>query len=69
MDLETVFYAEPYRPARGQLGKDNITNQRQKERLYRYRVCQRSFSVRKGKVFYRLRTAQLTVTLAPAGYR
>jgi transposase-like protein len=64
MDPQTVRFACPNLdcPARGQLGKDNIRLHSRKEGRYRCQVCGRTFAARRGTTFYRLRTADETVT-------
>ena len=63
MDPQTVFCPNPDCPARGQVGEGNVGVHSQKERRYRCRVCGQTFAARKGTAFYRLRTAEETVTL------
>ncbi len=65
MDPQTVRCAcpNPDCPARGQTGKGNVGIHSQKERRYRCRECGQTFSARRGTAFYRLRTAEETVTL------
>lgn len=63
MDPQTVFCPNRDCPARGQVGKGNIGIHSQKEQRYRCRVCGQTFAARKGTAFYRLRTAEETVTL------
>lgn len=62
MDPRAVFCPNLDCPARGQLGKDNIRLHSRKEGRYRCRVCGRTFAARRGTSFYRLRTADETVT-------
>jgi transposase-like protein len=62
MDPHSVFCPNPDCPARGQLGKDNIRVHSWKEQRYHGRVCDQTFAARKGTTFYRLRTADETVT-------
>jgi transposase-like protein len=62
MDPHSVFCPNWDCPARGQLGKDNIRIHSQKEGRYRCQVCGRTFAARRGTTFYRLRTADETVT-------
>jgi transposase-like protein len=62
MDPQTVFCPNADCPARGQLGKDNIRLHSRKEGRYRCQVCGRTFAARRGTPFYRLRTADETVT-------
>jgi len=63
MDPQTVFCPNPDCPARGQVGEGNIGIHSQKEQRYGCRVCGKTFAARKGTAFYRLRTAEETVTL------
>ena len=63
MDPQTVFCPNPDCPARGQVGEGNIGIHSQKEHRYCCRVCSQTFAARKGTAFYRLRTAEETVTL------
>jgi transposase-like protein len=63
MDPQDVFCPNPACPARGQTGEGNIRVHSWKERRYRCRVCGQTFAARKGTAFYRLRTAEETVTL------
>jgi len=62
MDPHSVFCPNWDCPARGQLGKNNIRIHSQKEGRYRCQVCGRTFAARRGTTFYRLRTADETVT-------
>jgi len=62
MDPQAVFCPNLDCPARGQLGKDNIRLHSRKEGRYRCQVCGRTFAARRGTTFYRLRTADETVT-------
>lgn len=48
--------------ARGHVGKGNISIHSHKEERYICEECGRTFSATKGTIFYRLRTAQETVT-------
>jgi transposase-like protein len=63
MDPQTVFCPNPDCPARGQVDKGNVGIHSQKERRYRCRQCGQTFAARKGTAFYRLRTAEETVTI------
>ena len=63
MDPQTEFCPNPDCPARGQVGKGNVGIHSQKERRYRCRECGQTFAARKGTTFYRLRTAEETVTI------
>jgi len=53
-------------PARGQVGKGNISLHSRKEKRCYCSVCQQTFSVTKGTLFYRLRIAPATVMLVIA---
>jgi transposase-like protein len=63
MDPQTAFCPNPDCPARGQVGESNVGIHSRKEGRYRCRVCGQTFAARKGTAFYRLRTAEETVTL------
>jgi transposase-like protein len=63
MDPQTTFCPNPDCPARGQVGEGNVGIHSRKEGRYRCRVCGQTFAARKGTAFYRLRTAEETVTL------
>lgn len=63
MDPQSVFCPNRECPARGQIGKDNIGLHSRKERRYKCHECGKTFAARQGTTFYRLRTAEETVTL------
>ena len=63
MDPTTVFCPNPHCPARGQTGQGNIGIHSQKEQRFICHACHKTFSARKGTVFYRLRTSAETVVL------
>jgi len=63
MDPTTVFCPNEHCPARGQTGQGNIGIHSQKEQRFICHACHKTFSARKGIVFYRLRTAAETVSL------
>lgn len=63
MDPQQAFCPNPECPARGQVGEGNIGVHSQKERRYHCQVCGKTFAARTGTAFYRLRTAEETVTL------
>ena len=63
MDPQQVFCPNRACPARGQTGQGNIGVHSRKEQRYRCRVCGKTFGARTGTAFYRLRTAEETVTL------
>src|SRR5919106_4948854 len=63
MDPQEAFCLNLECPARGQKGKGNIRVHSQQEQRYRCTVCGRTFSARKGKVFYRCRVATNTIIL------
>jgi len=63
MDSTNVFCPNEACPARGQLGKGNLTVHDRKKRRYRCTVCKKPFSQRHGTPFYRLRTPVETVVL------
>jgi transposase-like protein/IS1 family transposase len=63
MDPTTVFCPNWNCPARGQIGRGNIGIHSQKERRFVCHACHKTFSARKGTVFYRLHTSAETVVL------
>lgn len=63
MNLEQLFCPNIDCPARGQTGQGNIHIHSQQDKRCRCDVCQRTFAVRKGTIFYRLRTNPQTVLL------
>ena len=62
MDPQTVFCHNTDCPARGQIGEGNIGIHSRKEGRYICHVCGKTFSARKGTVFYRLRYSVEFVT-------
>lgn len=66
MDPQTVFCPNSDCPARGQTGQGNIHVHSLKEQRYFCDVCGKTFTARKGTVFYRLRTNLDQVTLVLA---
>jgi transposase-like protein len=63
MDPTTTFCPNRHCPARGQTGQGNIGIHSQKEQRFICHACQKTFSARKGTVFYRLRTSAETVVI------
>src|SRR5215470_2358806 len=63
MDPTTVFCPHEHCHARGQTGMGNIGIHSQKEQRFICHACHKTFSARKGTVFYRLRTSAETVVL------
>jgi len=63
VDPQTVFCPNRTCPARGQVGKGNIGIHSRQERRYKCAECGKTFAARSGTTFYRLRTAEETVTL------
>ena len=61
MDPTTIFCPNEHCPARGQSGQGNIGIHSRKEQRFICHACQKTFSARKGTVFYRLRTSAETV--------
>src|SRR6266699_1453152 len=57
MDPATVFCPNRHCHARGQTGMGNIGIHSRKEQRFICHECQKTFSARKGTVFYRLRTS------------
>jgi transposase-like protein/IS1 family transposase len=63
MDPTQAFCPNRDCPARGQLGKGNLSVHSRKERRFICRQCGKTFAERTGTSFYRLRTPTETVTL------
>src|ERR1700746_616223 len=63
MDPTTTFCPNRDCPARGQTGQGNIGIHSQKEQRFICHACHKTFSARKGTVFYRLRTSAETVMI------
>src|SRR5215467_11811269 len=63
MDPTTVFCPNGHCPARGQTGKGNIGIHSQQEQRFICHACHKTFSARKGTVFYRPRISAETVVL------
>ena len=63
MDPTTAFCPNEHCHARGQTGQGNIGIHAQKEQRFICHACRKTFSPRKGTVFYRLRTSAETVVL------
>src|SRR5437588_5949023 len=63
MDPTTTFCPNRNCPARGQTGQGNIGIHSQKEQRFICHECHKTFSARKGTVFYRLRTSAETVAI------
>ena len=63
MDPTTVFCPNWTCPARGHIGQGNSGIHAQKEQRVICHACHKTFSVRKGTVFYRLRTSAETVVI------
>src|SRR5688500_5588061 len=63
MDPTTAFCPNEHCHARGQTGQGNIGIHAQKEQRFICHACHKTFSARKGTVFYRLRTSAETVVL------
>jgi transposase-like protein len=63
MDPTTAFCPNAHCHARGQTGQGNIGIHAQKEQRCICHECHKTFSARKGTVFYRLRTSAETVGL------
>jgi len=61
MNLEKIFCPNLACPARGQCQRGNIRVFSHKEKRCYCHVCEQTFSVSKGTIFYRLRTDPLTV--------
>src|SRR5881296_2752301 len=63
MDPTTVFCPNRHCHARGQTGMGNIGIHSQKEQRFICHACHKTFSARKGTVFYRLRTPAETLVI------
>src|SRR6266481_4806561 len=63
MDPTTTFCPNRDCPARGQTGQGNIGIHSRKEQRFICHECHKTFSARKGTVFYRLRTSAATVAI------
>src|SRR5207248_5866555 len=63
MDPTTTFCPNEHCPTRGQTGMGNIGIHSQQEQRFICHACHKTFSARKGTVFYRLRTSAETVAI------
>lgn len=63
MDPQSAFCPNLDCPARGQVGKGNISVHSRQERRYKCHVCGKTFAETKGTPFYRLRTAKDVVVI------
>jgi transposase-like protein/IS1 family transposase len=63
MDPTIIFCPHEHCPARGQTGQGNIGIHSQKEQRFICHECDKTFSARRGTVFYRLRTSAAPVVL------
>lgn len=63
MNPQTVFCPNIECPARGQVNKGNIHSHSHQEKRCRCDVCETTFSVTKGTLFYRLKTDAATVMI------
>src|SRR6266567_4711640 len=63
MDPRMVFCPNGHCHARGQIGQGNIGIHSRKEQRFICHECHKTFSARKGTVFYRLRTSAETVVI------
>ena len=63
MDPTIIFCPNERCPARGQTGHGNIGIHSRKEQRFICHECDKTFSARRGTVFYRLRTSAETVVL------
>ena len=66
MNLAEIFCPNPGCPARGRRNEENITVHSQVEQRCYCQVCQQSFSITKGTIFYRLKTDPVQVMLVIA---
>ena len=63
MNLEQLFCPNIDCPAKGHTGKGNLHAHSHKEKRVYCEVCETTFSITKGTIFYRLRTDAATVML------
>jgi transposase-like protein len=63
MDPTATFCPNEHCPARGHVGQGTIGSHAHKEQRFICHACRKTFSARKGTVFYRLRTSAETVVL------
>src|SRR5262245_50188253 len=63
MNLQEIFCPNIECPARGQLKAGNISSHSQAEQRCSCNVCKTTFSVKKGTIFYRLKTDPVRVML------
>jgi transposase-like protein len=63
MNLETIFCPNLACPAKGQADRGNISVHSLKEKRCLCSVCNKTFSMSKGSLFYRLKTAPQTVMI------
>ena len=63
MNLTEIFCPTIDCPARGQRGRGNISVHSEVEQRCDCNVCKKSFSLRKGTLFYRLKTDPVQVLL------
>src|SRR5919106_6517921 len=63
MDPTTAFCPNEHCHARGQTGMGNVGIHSRKEQRFICHACHKTFSARKGTVFYRLRTSAETVVI------
>ena len=66
MNPQDIFCPNIECPARGQIGKGNITIHSQKDQRYICNECEQTFTTTKGTIFYRLHTEPKTVLLVIA---
>ena len=66
MNLTEIFCPNIECPAKGQTGQGNISVHSEKEKRCYCNVCQTTFSVSKGTIFYRLKTDPVKVMLVIA---
>ena len=66
MNPQDIFCPNIECPARGQIGKGNITIHSQKDQRYICNECEQTFTTTKGTIFYRLHTEPKTVMLVIA---
>jgi transposase-like protein len=63
MNPQEIFCPNIDCPARGQIGKGNLSVHSRQEKRYLCSVCEKTFSATRGTIFYRLRTSAQSVML------
>ncbi|MCP4490604.1 MAG: IS1 family transposase [Gammaproteobacteria bacterium] len=61
MNPKEIFCQNVHCPAKGQVDEGNISVHSKKQKRCHCNVCDKTFSVTKGTIFYRLKTSPVTV--------